>query len=425
MKTNSQFDPIVNVAMLPAFGTNPAATSPDAHTAAVFVAVTTGSEEAAKGSGTTPTFRERLRRRYWHYELDLTHHPVVLRFSLPAKEEAFAFTATVTLLWAVQNPVEVALLGVRNVKPILWTFLDQTLRGVSRQFGIEEVQAAETEMKLILDKQSDEIGFGLRLSMAAASLRLDPDTERYLSKRVQTGREGNLAGDRHGLAELKAEHEERQAEWRSRLEQAQTEWRGTLEQLQAEWHGRLEQIQAEWRGRLEQAQAVHRRDLEQSQATHQRDLEQAQAVHRRELDARQADHIREIEQLNTDHETRLKGQRLAFYRNALSGGNHDVMVLQLIENPGDIEAVLRLIEAGSDKHYVRSREVLDNLLEHHLANAADVNQLTEHTIEELRTALSAVSPSPRSSTVIEETVDERVRTEREKHTDRVIRKTTV
>lgn len=426
MKTNQQFDPIVNVVMLPAFGAGPAATSLDAHTAAVFVAVTAGPDEAAIGSGTIPTLRERLRKRYWHYELDMTHHPVVLRLSLPAKEEAFAFTATVTLLWAVQNPVEVALLGVRDVKPILWTFLDQTLRGVSRQFGIEEVQAAEADMKLILDKQSGEIGFGLRLSMVAASLRLDSDTERYLSERVQTGREGNLAGDRHGLAEQKAEHEERQAEWRSRLEQAEAEWHGSLEQVQAEWGGRLEQVQAEWRGRLEQAQAAHQRDLEQTQATHQRDLEQAQAVHRRELDARQADHAREIEQLNTDHETKLKGQRLAFYRDALSGGNHDVMVLQLIENPGDIGAVLRLIDAGSDKHYVRSREILDNLLDHKLANAADVNELTEHTIGELRAALSAVSP--RLSTVIEEGVEERVRTERvqterEKHTDRVIRQT--
>ena len=125
--------------------------------------------------------------------------------------------------------------------------------------------------------------------------------------------------------------------------------------------------------------------------------------------------------MNNDHETELKAQRLGFYRNALGGGSHDVMVLQLIENPGDIGAVLRLIEAGNDKHYVRSREILDNLLQHHLANAADVDDLTQHTIGELRTALSAAAP--RASVVIEEGVSERVRTEREKHTDRIIRHT--
>ncbi|GAA2636776.1 hypothetical protein [Paractinoplanes durhamensis] len=385
MKPNPEFNPIVGITILPTFWATMAIASPDAHTASVFVSVVEGSEEAATGSGTAPTLRQRLRRRYWQYELDLTHHPVVLRFSLPAKEEAYAFTAIVTLLWAVQNPIQVALLGVRDLKPILWTFLEQTLRGVSRQFGIEEVQAAEAEMRLILDKHAGEIGFGLRLPMLAVSLRLDEDTERYLSQRVQTGRAGNLADDRHDLARQEAENEERQAEWRSHLEQAQ-----------AEWQGRLEQVQAEWRGRLEQAQALHRRDL----------------------DAAQADHAREIERLNAEHETKLKAQRLDFYRDALGGGNHDVMVLQLIENPGDIGAVLRLIEAGNDKHYVRSREILDNLLQHHLANAADVDGLTQHTIGELRTALSAAAP--RSSVVIEEGVSERVR---EKHTDRIIRQT--
>lgn len=390
MKANQQFDPIVSVATLPMLGVTATAATSGGHTASVFVAVIEGTDEATAGSRTEPTLRQRLRRQYWHYELDLTHHPVALQFSLPAREEAFAFTATVTLLWAVQNPVEVALLGVRDLKPVLWTFLNQTLRGVSRQFGIEEIRAAEAEMRLVLEKQSEEIGFGLKLPMVAVSLRLDEDTAQYLSQRVQTSRAGNLAGDRHGLARQEAEYEERQAEWRNRLEQAQ----------------------AEWRGRFEQAQAAH-----------QRDLERVQAIHLRTLDTAQADHVREIERLNTDHETQLKAQRLEFYRNALGGSSHDVMVLQLIENPGDIGAVLQLIQAGGDKHYLRSREILDNLLNHHLANAADLDSLTQHTIGELRTALSAAAP--RSSVVIEEGVNERVHTERERHADRVIRQTTM
>ena len=412
MKTQQAFDPIVRAAMLPAFGAVPALGLPDTHTASVFVTATVGADEPAAQTGVAPTLRERLRRRYWHYEVDMRHHPVVLRFSLPAKEEAFAFTATVTLLWAVRNPVEVALLGVRDLKPVLWTFLDQTLRGISRQFGIEEVQAAEAEMRLVLDKEAGEIGFGLRLPMLAVSLRLDEDTERYLSQRIETGRAGNLAGDRHGLARQQAEHEELQAVWQ-----------GRLEQVQAEWRGRLEQAQAVHSHDLDAAQAAHRHDLDTAQAEQARQIEQAQAMHRLELDKAQAEHAREVERLNTEHETKLKSQRLAFYRDALGGNHHEVMVLQLIENPGDIGAVLNLIEAGTEKHYERSRTVLNDLLANQLANAADVSELTQHTIGELQTALSTAGP--RSSTVIEERVDERVRTEREKHTDRVIRQTTM
>jgi hypothetical protein len=427
MKTTQQFDPIVSVAMLPVFGPAAPVLPSDAQTASVFVAVAGGSGEVAVGRWTPPTFRERLGQRFWRYELDLAHHPVTLRFSLPAREEAFACGATVTLLWAVRDPVEVALLGIRDLKPVIWTFLDQTMRVVSRQFGIEEIQAAEAEVRLALEKQLSEIGLGLRLSLLAVSLRLDEDTEQYLSQRVQTGRAGHLADDRQDLAKQKAEHEELQAEWRGRLEHAQAAWRGRLERAQAEWQGTLESAQAEARVQLERVQAAHQRDLADAQATHQRALDTAQAQHRRELDAEQAEHAREVERLNADHETSLKAQRLAFYRDALGEGNHDVMVLQLIENPGDVGSVLRLMEDGNDKHYVRSREILGNLLDHHLANAADVDELTQHTINELRTALSAAAP--RSSTVIEEGVHERVSTERvstehEKHTDRIIRQTT-
>lgn len=422
MRTQQAFDPIVRAAMLPAFSAVPASGSPDTHTASVFVTAAVGANEPAARMGIAPTLLERLRRRYWHYEVDMRHHPVVLRFSLPAKEEAFAFTATVTLLWAVRNPVEVALLGVRDLKPVLWTFLDQTLRGVSRQFGIEEVRSAEAEMRLVLGKEAGEIGFGLRLPMLAVSLRLDEDTERYLSQRIEAGRAGHLAGDRHDLARQKAEYEERQAGWRSRLEQAQAEWRGRIEQAQAEWRGRLEHAQAVHSRDLDALQAAHRHDLDAAQAEHARQIEQTQAAHRRELDTAQAEHAREVERLNTKHETKLKSQRLAFYREALGGNHHEVMVLQLIENPGDIGAVLSLIEAGTEKHYERSRAVLNDLLTNELANAADVNGLTQHTIGELQAALSAAGP--RSSVIIEEGVNERIRTEREKHTDRVIRQTT-
>jgi hypothetical protein len=343
-----------------------AATS-GAQTASVFVAVTDGPVEAAAGSTTMPTFRERLQRRYWRYELDLTHHPVALRFQLPAREEAFAFTATVTLLWAVQNPIEVAVHGVRDLKPIIWTFLNQTLRGVSRQFGIEEVRAAEAEMRLALEKQAGDIGFGLRLPMVGVSLRLDEETERYLSQRVQTDRAGNLADDRHDLARQEAEHEK---------------------------------LQAEWQGMLEEARSLHRRNL----------------------DAAQAKHAREIERLNTEHDTALKSQRLNFYRDALVGGSHDAMVLQLIENPSDVGSVLRLIETGDEKHFTRSREILLKLLENQMAGAADLDDLTQHTISELRTALSAVAP--KTETIVKESVRERMRTETERDVDRVIHQKT-
>lgn len=400
MKYQQTFDPIVSAALLPPFGSAPGSESPDAHTASVFVPAVAGADEQTARIGFAPTLRQRLRRRYWRYEIDMRHHPVVLRFSLPAREEALAFNATVTLLWAVRNPVEVALHGVRDLKPVLWTFLDQTLRGVSRQFSIEEVQSAEAEMRSVLDKEGGEIGFGLRLPMLAVSLQVDEDTERYLSQRVQSGRDGNLAGDRHDLARQEAEYEQVQAAWRGRLDQERADWQGQLERVQAEWRGRLDRAQAVHSRELDAARAEHRHELDVAEAQHARAIEQAQAAHRHELDAAQAEHAREVERLNTENETRLKGQRLAFYREALSGGHHDAVVLQLIENPHDIGEIMRLVAAGTEKHYERSREVMKDLLANQLANAADMDALTQHTIGELQTALSAAGP--RKSRVIEE-----------------------
>jgi hypothetical protein len=410
VKTNQQFDPIINVAMLPVLGPSALAAEPsNAHTGSVFVAVG-DSGEAATGSMAVPALRDRLRRRYWRYELDLTHHPVVLRFPLPASEEAFAFSATVTLLWTVRDPVEVALLGVRDLKPILWTFLNQLLRGVSRQFGIEEVRAAEAEMRLVLEKQAGEVGFGLGLPMVAVSLRLDEDTERYLSQRIKTGRAGHLAGDRHDLAEREAVFSEQQAAWRNRLERSQ-----------AEWQGRLERAQAAHQRDLDTARAKHQQDTDATKAAHERTLETDRARHRLELDAAQADHARQVEWLNTDHETQLKEQRLGFYQKALGEGSHDILVLQLIENPGDMGAVLQLIAAGDDRQYTRSREIFDDLVKNELAGASDVDSLTQHIVDQLREALSAAPR--RSSTITREVIDERVRTE-EKHTDRITKTTT-
>jgi hypothetical protein len=67
-------------------------------------------------------------------------------------------------------------------------------------------------------------------------------------------------------------------------------------------------------------------------------------------------------------------------------------VLQLIEHPEDITAVMEMLHAGKQKYYDRSREVIKDLLDRELVNAADVDPLREHAIEQLRSALDIAAP---------------------------------
>jgi hypothetical protein len=312
--------------------------SPAGHTTAVYLAAPGAEDRVPARLGRPPALRERLRRPYWRYDVDTAHHWTSLSLALPAQEEAFAFKVWVSLTWKVHDPVVVARTGIQDVKPIIWGFLDQQLRGISRRYSIEQAGLAEEEMADFLERKLGDIAYGLRLALVSVNTRLDEAAERYLVTRAESRRAEALAKDDHDLETL-------------------------------------------------------RRRYAAEQARRLGDLEREQVTHATRIAEMRADHDRALARMAADHDLALKQQRVDFYQSALRGGGYDVLVLHLIEHPQDVQAVLRMLHEGRKDEYDRARDVVKNLIENNLMNAADAESMREHAIDRLRTAFDIATPT--------------------------------
>jgi hypothetical protein len=141
------------------------------------------------------------------------------------------------------------------------------------------------------------------------------------------------------------------------------------------------------------------------------------------LERAAARHTRDLEAASTEHELALKDLRRTFYRKAVDGGNFGFLVLQLIENPGDIKAVVDMLHTSKDIYYQRARTVIKDLLDNDLVDAADVDPLREHAIGQLREALNIAAPQgsvvvkhDRTTTVMAETDAGRIVAQEEENT---------
>jgi hypothetical protein len=332
MNPREVLNPIVGESALPWFSIGDSPGSGTGHTAVVYVAaLDAGDRPAAVHLGRRPAIRERLRRPYWRYEVDTAHHWTSFSLRLPTEEEAFSFRVWVSLTWRVQDPVAVAEAGVQDVKPIIWGFIDQQLRGISRRHSIEQAGLAEHDMTDFLERKLGDIDYGLRLALISVNVRLDEAAEKYLVTRVESKRAKALAQDDHDLETLRREYA---------VELARRE--GDLEREQVEHAAQIERMRADQDGRL--------------------------AV------------------LATDHDLALKQQRVDFYRSALRGGGYDVLVLHLIEHPQDVQTVVAMLHQGRKEEYEQARTVIQNLIDKDLMNAADAEPMRELAIDRLRSA---------------------------------------
>lgn len=128
-----------------------------------------------------------------------------------------------------------------------------------------------------------------------------------------------------------------------------------------------------------------RRAIERAKAEHELAmLKKNQAVAEARLQ-------QELEILTAAHEIELKRQRMAFYRSALENGSLSVLVLQLIEHPDDVGAVVDLMKNRKDDFYNKTRDVIRDLLERRLVNAADLDPVVQRAVELLQTALDEAS----------------------------------
>jgi hypothetical protein len=338
MNPREVLNPIVHESAAPWFSIGDSPASSSGHTAVVYLAALDAVDAPAARLGRLPAIRERLRRLYWRYEVDTAHHWTSLSLRLPTAEEAFSFKVWVSLTWNVRDPVAVAEAGVQDVKPIIWGFIDQQLRGISRRHSIEQAGLAEQEMTDFLERKLGDIDYGLRLALVSVNVRLDEAAERYLVTRVESRRARALAQDDHGLESL-------------------------------------------------------RREYAAEQARREGDLEREQVAHAAQIERMRADEDRRLAVMATEHELALKRQRVDFYRSALRGGGYGVLVLHLIEHPHDVQTVVAMLHQGRNEEYEQARTVIQNLIDKDLMNAADAEPMRELAIDRLRSAFGIDAPT--------------------------------
>jgi hypothetical protein len=315
MTSRDSFDPILSGTPLSVWDFGGASERSTGHTTVVYLTENALAEPARAFVGRRPGWRQRLDQQFWRYEIDVAHHPTYVRLELPAAEEAFSFTAKVCFTWAVTDPVTVARYGIRDTKAVIWPYLDQTLRAVSRQFSIEECGSAEEEMNQRIRKEPGDVDYGIRVTSCAVDLFLDAEAHQHLARRFDARRSQERARESHELQVL---------------------------------HERHARVEADLRGEMESAAATH--------------------------------------------ELELKRQRSDFYRKAIEGGSFGFLVLQLIENPSDIKAVVEMLHAGRTTHFDQVRAVVKDILDRELVDSGDVDPLREHAMGQLRQALDISSP---------------------------------
>ncbi len=399
MNKHESFDPILSASPLPLLELGGPHGHSTGHTAVVCLPDDAAVDPAEAYINRLPSLAERCRRRFWRYEIDMAHHTTWVTLHLPALEEAFFFTAKVCFTWTVADAAMVARFGIRDARVIIWRHLDQVLRNISRQFRIEDSGAAEDEMNRRLHKESGDIDYGLRLSLMAVNLHLDEEAKQHLAGRVGSRRAHERARDQYGLQLLREQdehelqvlrekHTAEQAVLRGNLERARAQHTRDLELAAAKHKRDLDSVTAEHNRKLALVDAAHEREMKAVAARQERELATLVAQHSRELELASAEHERTLAAATTSHDLELKQQRVEFYRRALVGNSSDFVVLQLMERPDDIGAVVEMLHSSTEKYYARARTVMQDLYTNEMVNAADVEPLRQHVIDQLSAALN-------------------------------------
>lgn len=169
------FAPIVGEHHVGGFGLLYRRQSAHARVARVFMMATGGC--LVYPPDKQPTLGELLWKRIRTvYEVDIGVHMSQVEAELPSAGDAFAFRATIDLVWQVNDPAQVVVAGVADIGRSLSPFLLSQLRAVTRQFEIADAEAAEVAANKNLRDTAIGTKFGLsieafvRLSMDESSL---------------------------------------------------------------------------------------------------------------------------------------------------------------------------------------------------------------------------------------------------------------
>ena len=164
----------------------PVGTTPD-----VAVVYATGSGQVVYFGGRPLTWTEQAFSAYrLRYDVDMSDHrrTVELRSTpLPSRGDYYFFIATVDVAFRVHDPAEVVRRNVRDALRVVYGFLAERLRRITRNFDIEQSTEAEEEIRRAFATEV-RLPEGLTVFEVLPRLLPDADASRYLRGKVEAAR---------------------------------------------------------------------------------------------------------------------------------------------------------------------------------------------------------------------------------------------
>lgn len=166
----------------------------------VAVVYSTGAGQAVSLGGRPLTWKEQTFSQYrTRYDVDTSDHrrTVELRSSpLSSRGDYYFFIATVDVAFRVHDPAEVVRRNIRDALPVVYGFLKNQLRGITRNFDIEQSTEAEEAARR---RFASPVALPEGITVFEMSPRLLPDAEasRYLQGKVAASRQLQTNVDQH------------------------------------------------------------------------------------------------------------------------------------------------------------------------------------------------------------------------------------
>lgn len=140
------------------------------------------------------------------YVVDLTAHEEMYTQQLPSREEAFQFSASVRVNWQVSDPVA-AVRAVRvEPRETIGRFMEERLREVTRQFGVEQSADAERRIAHEYRDRVLPISTAVQITGCSAVLDLDEATRVHMASRTQFERDSETQQSTHQLDVMRSAH---------------------------------------------------------------------------------------------------------------------------------------------------------------------------------------------------------------------------
>jgi adenine-specific DNA methylase len=170
------------------------------------------------------------------YLVDTTPRDEVYEMRLPSLEEAFFYAASVRVTWRVADPVAAVRAGAVEPRDSIGRFLEEPLREVTRQFGVERSADAERRIAHDFGNRVMRISDAVEVTRCTAVLELDEDTRKHIASRTQFARSSETELKTQELRRMRAEHarELQQLKERHELDMKQQRMRVYADALRAD-----------------------------------------------------------------------------------------------------------------------------------------------------------------------------------------------